>query len=412
MSPRQPHTDVSFIEFVALMATLMSLVALSIDAMLPALGDIGRDLGVDRENDTQLIVSLIFLGMAGGQLIFGQLADSAGRKVALLSGLGIYMAGSLLSLASETFSVMLAGRLLQGLGVAGPRVVTIAIIRDQYEGRRMAQVMSIVMAAFVIVPLIAPALGQAILLVASWRAIFGVFFAIAVGTSLWFGVRQRETLPTERRTPFTFVRIQNGFREVLSNQAALGYTIVAGLVSGPFIAYLSTARQVFQVQYGLGELFPMYFALLSLALGAAALSNAGLVMRFGMSRLVRWALWTTAASSAVFFGVSHGASGQPPLWALISFLLTAFFCQGILFGNLNALAMEPLGHLAGIGAAVVGTLSTLISIAGGTAMGQAYDGSVLPLVGGFGLSGIAGLGVMTWAESGRHKKAGRRPRGT
>ena len=398
----------SFGERVALMATLMSLVALTIDAMLPALGEIGRDLGVARENDTQLVVSLVFLGMAVGQLAYGPLADSVGRKPALLTGLGIYMVGSVLSLVSETFLAMLAGRLLQGLGVAGPRIVTIAIIRDQYEGRRMAQVMSIVTAVFITVPLVAPAIGQAILLVATWRAIFGAFLATAAAAALWFLRRQRETLPEERRTPFTLARILGGAREVLSNRAALGYTIAAGLVSGPFLAYLSTAQQVFQVQYGLGRLFPLVFALLSLALGAAALSNAKLVMRFGMSRLARWALWVTVVSSAIFFGVSHGAAGQPPLPALVGFLLVVFFCLGMLFGNMTSLAMEPLGHLAGIGAAIVGALSMLISIAGATVMGQAYDGTVLPLVAGFGICGLAALGALTWTESG--SGASHRPR--
>ncbi len=400
MSKKHPHSGASFGEFIALMATLMSLVALTIDAMLPALGDIGRDLGVARENDTQLIVSLIFLGIAVGQLAYGPLADSAGRKPALFVGLGIYIVGSVLSLVAATFSLMLAGRLLQGLGVAGPRIVTVAIIRDRYEGRRMAQVLSIVMAVFIIVPLIAPALGQGILLVATWRAIFGAFLAIGVAAALWFGIRQPETLPRERRTPFTFARIHSGVREVLSNRAALGYTITAGFVSAPFLAYLSTAQQVFQVQYGLGRLFPLYFALLSLALGGAALLNARLVMRWGMSRLSRWALWMTIVSAAIFLAVSYGAAGQPPLAALVGFLLVVFFCQGILFGNMNSLAMEPLGHLAGIGAAMVGALSMMISMAGGTAMGQAYDGTVLPLVGGFGLFGLAALGVMNWTESG------------
>lgn len=383
------------------MATLMSLVALSIDAMLPALGDIGRDLGVTRDNDVQLVVSLIFLGIAFGQLAYGPLADSAGRKPALLAGLAIYMVGSLLALFSRTFPVMLAGRLLQGLGVAGPRIVTVAIIRDQYEGRRMARVMSFAMAVFIIVPVIAPTMGQAILMVADWRAIFGAFVAIAAATSVWFLTRQPETLLAANRVPFTLARVTGGFREVLANRAALGYTITAGLVFSPFLAYLSTAQQVFQVQYGLGRLFPLYFALLSLALGAAALSNARLVMRFGMTKLAHWALAVTGAASAIFFAVAWGASGQPPLAAFVGFLLIVFFCEGILYGNMNALAMEPLGHIAGIGAAVVGALSMVISIAGGTAMGQAYDGTVLPLVGGFGLFGLAGLATMRWAESGR-----------
>lgn len=381
------------------MATMMSLVALSIDTMLPALGEIGRDLRVVRPNDVQLVVSLIFLGMALGQLAYGPLADSFGRKPALLAGLGLYVAGCLLSLSSRTFSVMLAGRLMQGLGVAGPRIVSVALIRDQYEGRRMARVMSFVMAIFIIVPIVAPAIGQGILLIASWRAIFGVFLVTATAASLWFSLRQPETLSPDQRVPFTLARVLNGFREVLTTRVALGYTVTAGLVFGAFIGYLSTAQQVFQQQYGLGRLFPVYFAVLSMALGGASLLNARLVMRFGMKPLARWALKAIAGLSFVFFWIAHSASGQPPLWALVIYLLAVFFCEGTLYGNMNALAMEPLGHIAGIGAAVVGSLSLLISIAVGSVIGQNYNGTILPLVIGFGALAIGSLGVMRWTET-------------
>ena len=399
LSNSQQHSGTSFVEFVALMAMLMSLVALSIDAMLPALGEIGRDLEVERDNDVQLVVTLIFLGIAVGQLAYGPLSDSTGRKPALLAGLGLFMVGCLLSLFSQSFPMMLAGRLLQGLGAAGPRIVTLAVIRDQYEGRLMARVMSFAMAVFILVPIIAPAMGQGILWIADWRAIFGAFLAIAVATALWFMIRQPETLPVDRRVPFTITRISNGFREVVTTRAALGYAVTAGLVSGPFIAYLSTAQQMFQVQYGVGKLFPLSFALLATALGAASLSNTRLVMRYGMKALAHWALVMMGLFSAVFFVVAYVAKGHPPLWAFVIYLLLVFFCEGILYGNMNALAMEPLGHIAGVGAAIVGAFSLVISIAGGSLIGRAYDGTVLPLVAGFGILGFAALAAMRWTES-------------
>lgn len=383
------------------MAMLMSLVALTIDAMLPALGEIGRDLGVERDNDVQLVVSLIFLGIAFGQLVYGPLSDSVGRKPALLAGLVLYMAGSLLCLLAQSFSVMLAGRLMQGLGVAAPRIVSVALIRDQYEGRLMARVMSFVMAVFILVPIIAPALGQGILLVADWRAIFVVFLVMAVVSSVWFILRQPETLPPARRIPLSVSRVATGFREVLTTRAALGNTIAAGLVFGSFIGYLSTAQQVFQVQYGLGNLFPLYFAVLSISIGAASLLNARLVMRWGMQSLSHWALSVMGSLSVGFFVVSYLAAGHPPLWALMAYLLLVFFCEGILYGNLNALAMEPLGHIAGVGAAVVGALSMVISLVGGTLIGQAYNGTILPLVAGFGALAIAALAAMRWTETAR-----------
>jgi DHA1 family bicyclomycin/chloramphenicol resistance-like MFS transporter len=387
-----------FAEFVALMATLMSLVALSIDAMLPALGEIGRELGAGNLNSVQLVVSVMFLGMAAGQLFYGPLSDSVGRKPALLAGLALYAVGCLISLFSRSFSVMLAGRLVQGLGAAGPRIVSIALIRDLYDGRRMARVMSLVMAIFIAVPIVAPALGQAILLVASWRAIFGVFLSIAAVASVWFTLRQGETLAPGRRIPFTRSRIVGGLREVLGSRTAVGYAITAGLVLGGSVGYLSTAQQVFQEQYGLGRRFPLYFALLATALGAASLLNAHLVTRFRMRPLARGALLAVAGLSVTFFAIAYSSSGHPPLWALVAYLFGTFLFQGTLFGNLTALAMKPLAHIAGMGAAVVGALSTFISALGGIAIGRAYDGTVLPLVAGFGGLALAALAVMSWTE--------------
>lgn len=387
-----------FAEFVALMATFMSFVALSIDAMLPALGEIGRDLGAENPNSVQLVVSLMFLGMAAGQLFYGPLSDSVGRKPALLGGLAVYAVGCLVSLFSRSFPVMLAGRLVQGVGAAGPRIVSVALIRDQYEGRPMARVMSFVMVVFVAVPMVAPVLGQGILMVASWRAIFGVFLTIAALSSVWFTLRQRETLTVGRRIPLTLSRVGSGLREVLTNRIAVGYAITAGFVSGASVGYLSTAQQVFQEQYRLGRLFPLCFAFLATALGASSLINARLVIRFGMRLLARRALSAVAGLSVVFFAIAYASSGHPPLWALVAYLFAVFLFQGTLLGNLTALAMKPLGRLAGMGAAVVGALSLLIAGLGGIVIGRAYDGTVLPLVAGFGGLAIASLAMMSWTE--------------
>ncbi|MBE7468945.1 MAG: Bcr/CflA family drug resistance efflux transporter [Anaerolineae bacterium] len=391
----------SFGEFVGLMALMISLVALSIDAVLPALAEIGQELGVQRENDNQLIISLLFLGMAAGQMIYGPLSDSTGRKPAIYAGFGLFMGGSLLALLAPSFPLLLAGRVLQGIGAAGPRIVTVALIRDQYEGRAMARVMSFVMAVFILVPVIAPLLGQTILLVAHWRAIFGLYLGLALIASLWFALRQPETLTPGQRIPFSLTRIGQAIREVVSNRPALGYTLTLGTVFGAFIGYLNSSQQLFQNQYGLGQLFPLYFAILALAIGSASFLNARLVMRYGMRWLSRTALLTLAGLSLLFWLLAYAWAGQPPLWALMVYFLISFFCIGLLFGNLNALAMEPLGHIAGIGAAVVGSLSTFISLMLGTLIGQSYNGTVLPLIAGFALLSLAALGVMHWVEARR-----------
>jgi DHA1 family bicyclomycin/chloramphenicol resistance-like MFS transporter len=274
-------------------------------------------------------------------------------------------------------------------------------VRDQYDGRAMARVMSFVMAVFILVPVVAPALGQSVLLVAGWRAIFGLYLVLVVGIGIWFALRQAETLPTGRRIPFSLGRIGRAIIEVVSQRTAFGYTLAAGLIFGAFLGYLNSAQQVFQEQYGLGNLFPLYFSALALAIGGASITNARLVMRFGMRTLSSRALLGICGLSLFFFAVAALTGGQPPLWSITAYFLLNFFGVGILFGNLNAMAMEPLGHIAGVGAGVVGSLSTFISLSLGTWVGQGYNGTVLPLIGGFALFSLSALAVMRWVEAKR-----------
>ena len=259
--------------------------------------------------------------------------------------------------------------------------------------------MSFVMTVFVLVPAIAPTIGHGILSIAGWRAIFGVFVLFALVTVIWFAIRIPETLAPENRIPFSLRRIVISIREILKIRSALGYTLTSGLVYGLFLGYLNSSQQIFQEQYALGALFPFYFGVISLSLGAASFLNARLVMRYGMSKLVRLALGITLGLAVVFLAGSIALAGQPPLWTLMAYLMLSFFCVGILFGNINALAMQPLGHLAGTGAAVVGSLSTLISMLLGTAIGQSYNGTVLPLV--IGIAALTGMAILAarWAEA-------------
>lgn len=382
------------------MAVMISLVALSIDTILPALPAIGSDLNVVRPNGSQLTVSLLFLGMACGQLFYGPVSDSVGRKPAIYAGLAIFIAGCLISLFSTSFPVMLGGRFLQGIGVAGPRIVAVALVRDQYQGRAMARVMSFIMAVFIVVPAVAPAIGQALLWVAHWRAIFVAFLVLALVALVWFALRQPETLPVERRASFSLPRILRGVREVCLDRTALGYSITSGLIFGAFVGYLSSAQAVFQGSYGLGNQFPAFFAVLALSVGGATYVNAHLVMRFGMQLLSGWAVRGISVISISFLAITFWQGGLPPFWAFMSYFVVAFFGIGILFGNLNALAMEPLGHIAGIGAAVVASLSLGISMPLGMFIGLAYDGTVLPLVGGFAVLGVAAWMVMGWTVAG------------
>lgn len=392
MSMAKHKPPPSLTEFIIILSLMMSLTALSIDTMLPALPEIARDLNVNNPNDRQLVVSIIFLGQGLGQLFFGPLSDKTGRRPAILIGYIMFIIGSAISVVSNSFPIMLAGRALQGLGVSSPRAVSLAIVRDQYEGRIMARIMSFAMTVFILVPVVAPTFGQAILSFAGWRSIFSMFIGFALVSLAWFLLRVPETLAPENRKPFSLKQIVGSTLEIIKIRSALGFTIAAGLINGFFLGYLNSAQQIFQEQYGLGSKFPIIFAVISLSLGSASFLNARLVMRFGMTQLVRWASKSVFALAMVFLGVAVIYAGQPPLVLMMGLLMLIFFGIGILFGNMNALAMQPLGHLAGIGAAVVGSFSTLISFVLGIVIGQNYNGTVLPLV--IGMAVLSGLGIL------------------
>ena len=379
-------------EFIALMALAMSLVALSVDAMLPAFPEMTRDLRVTGVNDIQLVLSTLFIGLAIGQLFYGPLSDSIGRKPAIFIGFVLYILGSLLCMTASEFSLMLAGRLLQGIGAAGPRTVSIALIRDRFHGSAMARVMSFIMTVFILVPILAPALGQFILLFSGWRTIFGLFVVLAVLIAVWLGIRQPETLPPQDRRRFTLASVAAGFGMVLKSRLTMTWTIVAGAVSGSFLTYLNTSQQIFQQQYGVGKLFPLYFALLAVALGVAALLNTRLVIRFGMHALTEGALRVMMLLSWLFLLLVWVYGVHPPLWLFMAMFMALFFCIGVMFGNMNAIAMEPLGHVAGTAASVIGSVTTLLAVGLGYSLGQAYDGTLYSLALGF--AGLVSFSVV------------------
>jgi DHA1 family bicyclomycin/chloramphenicol resistance-like MFS transporter len=392
-------TGPSNLEFIILISLMMSLLAFTIDAMLPALSQIGGDLGVQNPNSRQLVISIIFFGIAFGQIFFGPLSDRIGRKPAIYSGYALFIAGSLISAVSTSFSIMLFGRLLQGLGAAAPRAVTLALVRDRFGGRAMAQIMSYIITTIVLVPMIAPSLGQVIINYSGWRAIFGSFVLFALITLTWFVVRIPETLAPEDRAPFSLKRILSATLEILKIRPALGYTVSAGLISGAFIGYLNSSQQILQEQFALGDLFPLAFGVIALSIGIATISNSRLVIRYGMRFLVRWSLNGILALALVALLLAFVYAGQLPFWLFMAYIMLTFFCIGILFGNQNALAMDPLGHMAGIGAAIVGSLSTLLSTPLGIIIGQSYNGTVLPVI--IGMASLTGLAILVvrWAEA-------------
>ena len=386
-------------EFVTLIAVMISITALSIDMMLPALPAIGKDLRVGHANDVQLVVTVLLFGMGIGQLLFGPLADSFGRKPVIITGFLIFIIGCLISIFSNRFEWMVVGRMIQGIGTGGPRTAIIALVRDQYGGRAMARIMSVVMAIFIVVPAIAPALGQAILLTMNWRAIFGVLMIQGIVVLTWFTIRQPESLSRDDRIPFSSGRILDGVLRVCKNRLSMGYTLASGFIAGVLMSYLSSAQQIFQEVYGLGREFPIYMAVLALFVGGASFVNSRIVMRFGMRVLSHRAILFFVVLTTTYLAVTYQMGGRTPLWLMMVFFAPSFFCMGILFGNLSAVAMEPLKHMAGIGAAIIGSLSNFISSSLGALVGRCYDGSTLPLASGFFIFGLLTAIAMRWAEN-------------
>jgi DHA1 family bicyclomycin/chloramphenicol resistance-like MFS transporter len=369
--------------FIALMALLMSFVALAIDAMLPALAQIGTDLNVANRNDVQQVISSIFLGMSFGLIFFGPFSDSYGRKPAIYLGMGIFIIGCLISIFSQTFNTMIFGRILQGLGGASCRVITIAMIRDKFEGAQMGKVMSLIMIFFIMVPALAPSIGQLILMIATWRAIFYVMLLLGIISVVWLALKQEETLPVEKRLKFSLGTIFNGVLETVKNKTSRSYTLAAAFVFGAFISYLSSSQQIFQTQYGVGKLFALYFGVLALSIGSASFANSRWVDKYPMEILCLNALKLMVSLALVFLPVAIYYNGNPPLALLMIYFMGTFFTLGILFGNFNTLAIQPLGHIAGVANSVISSIQTFISVLIGGTISYFYDGSISPIVASF-----------------------------
>ena len=389
----------SITEFTIMLAFMISIVAMSTDVMLPALSLIAIDLELENLNDSHFTVSSLFLGFAFGQMFVGPLSDSFGRKPIVYISYIIFIIGCLLAIFTTSFTMLLVGRVLQGIGAAGPRIICTAIVRDGFEGRAMARIMSFIMAVFIVVPAIAPAIGQGVIYLSGWRATFVMLLAMAVISFLWFGIRQPETLPKPARREFSLRTIWNGVVKITKIRIALGYAITAGLIFGPFLGYLGSAQVIFQETYGAGQYFALYFGIAALAIGSASLLNSALVMRLGMEYLTVCAIGSGVFISIIFLGIAAGMSGVPPLWAFMMWLIPTFFCVGILFGNLNALAMEPLGDMAGLGSAFIGATTTFISLPIGLAISDQFSGTVMPLVLGFAIFNVVAFMMMNWSRN-------------
>jgi DHA1 family bicyclomycin/chloramphenicol resistance-like MFS transporter len=393
------HAPLSQSSFVFLLSALMAMNALSIDVMLPALPDIGGALGVSDPNQRQAVITSYLIGFGFGQLAVGPLSDRLGRRPVLIAGLAAYGLAALACAFAGDFSALLLARGAQGLGSAAPRVIVMALARDCYGGRQMARIMSLVMMCFMAAPVLAPSIGQGVLFVGPWRAIFGGL-ALYAAIVLWIAAtRLPETLPAERRRSLTLGNLAEGFGSVLGSRQTMGYALASGVFFGALFGFIGSAQQILGELYDLGALFPVVFGSIAIAIAAAAFVNSRLVERLGMRMLSHGAVLAfTIIASAL---AAAAWMGQPPLWLFVAMLAGAMMLAGLIFSNFNALAMEPQYGAAGLASSFIGGFTTLVGASIGFLIGHAYDGTVLPLALGYALCGAGALAVVWATERGR-----------
>lgn len=386
-------------EFIALMASLMSIAALAIDALLPALDLIGIDIGITNTANNQLLITMMFLGLGTGPLLFGPLSDSLGRKPIVYMGFFVFILASIICVQAPNLEIMIMGRILQGVGLSAPRTISIAMVRDLYRGDHMARIMSFITVVFLLVPIVAPAMGQMVIDIYNWQAIFYIQLLFTVLVCLWFWKRQPETLATTKRTPLKMNMFSRGTRELFKYPRTIGFTLISGFITGSFLVYLSASQHIFQEQYGLKEEFPYIFAALAISIGLATFMNGSLVLRLGMERLVTIALGGYFIFSATYL-LLFFAAPNPPVVVLLVFFALQFFSVGFLFGNLRALAMEPVGHIAGIAAAITGLISTLMAVPISTFIGRFVSGTrVYPLFIGFTVCAFLSICILVYLKT-------------
>lgn len=382
----------SQVEFIVLMAALMSIVALSIDAVLPALPDIGDFLSVKDATDNPKLITSIFLGLGIGQLIFGPLSDSFGRKPIVYIGFVVFIIASIICVTTKNFEMMIFGRILQGVGLASPRTMCIAMVRDSYSGDYMAKVLSFVVMIFILIPVIAPSLGQFLMNHYHWHSIFIFNLGFGVLVMLWFWIRQPETLKPQYKKSYRLSIFKTGTIAFFRIKPAVIYTILSGLITGSFMVYLSTSQRIFEQQYNMKEEFPLIFASLAISVGLSTFMNSQLVVKFGMRKIVHFAMLSFVLISLVFI-ILFSSGNNPSIEILLGFFVLQFFTIGFLFGNLRALAMEPMGHIAGIGSALNGFISTVMAVPIANYIGKFVIDSVTPLFVGFLICGLVSLAL-------------------
>ena len=393
------HRPMGFREFVVVIASIMALNPLATDMMLPALAEIGATFDVSNANRWQSVLSAFLFGFGIGQFVMGPLSDRFGRRPVLLAGMAVYCVASLLVIVAPSFETLLLGRALAGLSTSATRVIATAIVRDCYAGRRMASVMSLVIMVFITVPVIAPSFGQAVMLLTQWRGIFIILTMYGVLALLWSAFRLPETLPVPNRRSIAVRDVIDAFRQTVTHRQTLGYTLAAGGIQGTLFAFMFSSQQIFTQTYKLGHYFPLAFAAIAIGIALAGFLNSRFVGRFGMRVITHGALIGYTVVAAIL--LIAAMADMLPLALFMMLAMLMMFGFGLMFANLTALAMEPQGHIAGTASSLYGSVTTLLGVGIGYAVGQDYNGTLVPLAVGFFLCAVAAFGIVLIVEKGR-----------
>ncbi len=383
-------------EFIALMAMVAATVAFSIDAMLPALPEMAAALSPDNLNNAQLIITSFVLGMGVGTLFTGPLSDAFGRKPVMIGGAVVYIIACVVAWQAQTLEVMLVARVVQGLGAAGPRVVAMALIRDLYAGSDMARILSFVMIVFALVPALAPTIGHYIVVVFDWHAIFLSFIVFSVFSTLWLLIRQPETLTPEKRRPLSIHALWSAMKEMFAHRTAFLSILIQTLTFGMLFNMLSSTQQVFDQTFGQGDVFHLWFGGIAIVASSAGFLNARFVGRLGMRAIIKTMFTAQIVITVVMIAITASDS---PYWlafgGYVLWVLANFFQAGLTIGNLNALAMEEMGHIAGLAASVIAAISTIGAVVIAVPIALQFDGTPLPMAIGTLVCAVLALWLTT-----------------
>lgn len=394
-----PFASLSKREFVVLVAGLMMVDALAIDIMLPALPSIGAAFGVLRDNDRSLVVTAFLIGFGGSQIVFGPLSDSYGRRRFILAGMAGYIATALLGTLSPTFAILLLLRCIQGIAAAAVKVALTASIRDRYEGKAMADILSLVFSVFLLVPVLMPGVGQLILLVGPWQLIFVIMAGVATVFAVWGLVRLEETLAPADRRPLSFRAVGQGFTIVLTTRRAFFYGIAGTFLFGGLMGFILTGPQIFGEQFGWGRYYPIAMTFMGGSAAICSLIVPKILSLVGLRRTAHVGALGFAglAFLAAMLNATIGLNAYSYLLVLVAFALP--LTTG--FSSSGALSMEPLGEVAGTASAVFGLISTVGGAVISYLIAQSYDGTVTPIMIGVGIAGSLVFACYLIAEGGR-----------